>query len=206
MESSMSTVMPDIEGRVPVSPIEIREVESGAATIAGYAAVFGDSADIGGYFREVVARGAFTNTLKTSDVRAYFGHDRNRILGRVSAGTLRVREDEKGLLVEIDLPDTSDGRDAKVSIERGDISGMSFGFSAVRQSWDETSDPATRTLKEVILYEVSITADPAYTGTSIALRSRDEARKDRRRHNFSGAARRVHLDLRARGVAVESKA
>lgn len=197
------TTTPELEGRIPVSSIDVRVAQTGPATIAGYAAVFGEAADIGGYFREVIARGAFTNTLKTSDVRAYFGHDRNRILGRVSAGTLRVHEDEKGLFVEIDLPDTTDGRDAKVSIERGDIAGMSFGFSAVRQSWDESSEPATRTLEEVVLYEVSITADPAYTGTSIALRSLEEARREKQPVHPAHkriAERRALTEQVARGI------
>ena len=172
----------DVEKRSLILPVERRAGSDGKVMAAGYAAVFGEAADIGGYFREVVARGAFTESLKTMDVRAYFGHDRNRVLGRVSAGTLRVKEDTKGLAVEIDLPDTTDGRDAAVSIERGDITGMSFSFTALRQSWDETTDPPTRTLDEVEVHEVSITADPAYDGTSVAMRSLDQARKARPEH------------------------
>jgi HK97 family phage prohead protease len=193
------------ELRSLVRPVEHRAAD-GKATVAGYAAVFGEPADIGGWFTEVIARGAFTNTLRTSDVRAYFGHDSGRVLGRNSAGTLRLSENDKGLAVEIDLPDTTDGRDAAALIERGDITGMSFSFRAMKEEWDETVDPPKRTLLEVELYEVSIVSEPAYDGTSIAMRSRDAARQERRQHNFSGAARRIHLDLRARGVAVESKA
>lgn len=174
-------------------------------TVAGYAAVFGETTDIGGYFREVIARGAFAETLQTADVLAYFDHDSGRVLGRSSAGTLRLVEDSKGLAVEIDLPDTSDGRDVRTLIERGDIKGMSFGFMVTRQEWDETGAIPTRTIKEVVLREVSIVSEPAYDGTSIALRSLDEARRDRRHSNFSAAARRVGmkvtLDLRSRSKA-----
>lgn len=197
---------PEAEKRSLVLPVERRADENGKVTVAGYAATFGDVADIGGWFHEVIARGAFTNTLRTADVRAYFDHDSGRVLGRSSAGTLRLKEDDKGLHVEIDLPDTSDGRDVKTLIERGDISGMSFGFAVTRQEWDETVDPPKRTILEVDLREVSIVSDPAYDGTSIAMRSLDEARKERRQHNFSAAAHRISerkakAEQRFRGIA-----
>lgn len=180
----------DSEIRSLVLPVE-RRAEGDKMTLTGYAAVFGEAADIGGYFSEVIARGAFTETLKTSDVRAYFDHDRGRVLGRSSAGTLRLSEDSKGLAVEIDLPDTTDGRDVRTLIERGDITGMSFSFSATKQTWDETTDPPTRTIQELKLYEVSVVSDPAYDGTSVALRSRDDARKQAREHNFRSASARI---------------
>ena len=192
------------EKRSLVLPVEQRASDDGKTTVAGYAAVFGDVADIGGYFREVLAHGAFTQTLKTADVRAYFDHDRGRFLGRSTAGTLRLKEDSKGLAVEIDLPDTSDGRDVRTLIERGDISGMSFGFIVTRQEWDETGEVPLRTIHEVDLIEVSIVSEPAYSGTSIALRSLDDARNERRQTNFNAAAKRlgmkVTLDLRTRGA------
>jgi len=180
----------DIEIRSLVLPVE-RRADGTKITVAGYAAVFGEIADINGYFEEVIARGAFTETLKVADVRAYFDHDRGRVLGRSSAGTLRLKEDSKGLFAEIDLPDTSDGRDVATLIERGDISGMSFGFRMVRHEWDETKDPWKRTILEVELMEVSIVSEPAYEGTSIALRSLDEARKERRQQNFTAASARI---------------
>lgn len=197
------TTKPDgAEKRSVVLLVEHRADDAGKVTVTGYVAVFGDTADIGGYFREIIARGAFTNTLRSADVRAYFDHDRGRVLGRTSSGTLRLREDTKGLHVEIDLPDTSDGRDVKALIERGDISGMSFGFSVLRQEWDETVDPPTRTILEVELREVSIVSEPAYDGTSIALRSLDEARKEhRRQHNTAAFARRkAEAEARFRNI------
>lgn len=193
-----------LERRATTSPPEIR-AGAGGKTIVGYAAVFGESADIGGYFTEILARGAFTKTLQTADVRAYFDHNTGRVLGRSSAGTLRLTEDQKGLAVEIDLPDTSDGRDVQVLITRGDLNGMSFGFSVLRQEWDDTTNPPTRTVYEVQLNEVSVVSNPAYDGTSIAMRSLDDARKEQRRKNFSAAAQRLRmkttLDLRSRSKA-----
>lgn len=193
---------PETETRSVILPVEHREAGS-VSTLAGYAAVFGEAADIGGYFREVFAQGAFTETLKTADVRAYFGHDRGRVLGRVSAGTLRLREDTKGLAVEIDLPDTTDGRDAKVSVDRKDITGMSFAFRATREEWDETSNPPTRTIYSAEVYEVSIVSEPAYEGTSVALRSLEAVRQEKRQHPAQRRieARRAQMEQRFRGLA-----
>lgn len=194
----------DAEKRSLVQPVEARGAGE-TMTVAGYAAVFGSEADIGGWFMETVARGAFSNTLKTADVRAYFDHDRGRVLGRLTAGTLRLKEDDRGLAVEIDLPDTSDGKDVYTLIKRGDVSGMSFSFRAVREEWDETVDPPKRTILEVELREVSVVSEPAYDDTSIAARSLDEAKKERRSKNFNAAATRLRmkadLDLRDRSKA-----
>jgi hypothetical protein len=190
------------ELRSLVAPVERRADEAGKVTVTGYAAVFGEWADIYGWFEETVARGAFTSTLRSADVRAYFDHDRGRVLGRSTAGTLRLAEDAKGLFVEIDLPDTTDGRDVATLIERGDVSGMSFGFSVLRQEWDETVDPPRRTILEVELREVSIVSEPAYEGTSIAMRSLEAARDERRQHPAHRRieARRAEMEQKIRGI------
>lgn len=179
-----------LERRATTQAPEVRA--EGAAKVArGYAALFNSRTDIGGYFTEEIAPGAFSETLKASDVRALIDHDSGRVIGRSAAGTLRMKEDDKGLYVEIDLPDTSDGRDLAVQLERGDISGMSFGFRVTKDEWDETGDVPARTIRQVELYEVSAVAFPAYGDTSIALRSLDEARKEQRKSNFTAAASRI---------------
>lgn len=174
-------------------------------TIAGYAAVFNSAADIGGCWVEVIMPGAFSETLRSGqDVLALYSHELERLLGRQSAGTLRLKEDDKGLAVEIDLPDTSDGRDVGVLVQRGDLKGMSFGFCVTKQEWDETVTPPKRTIMAVDLREVTVTADPAYDDTEIGMRSLEIARRSRRSQNFTAAGRRLAMkatvDLRARGV------
>lgn len=189
-----------MEKRSLTRPLEVRA--SGAArTVAGYAAVFNTLTDIGGYFQERIAPGAFDGALQ-ADVRALFNHDTGRVVGRTKAGTLRLAVDTVGLAVEIDLPDTADGRDLATLIERGDISGMSFGFEVTKQTWDETGAVPVRTVEAVNLYEVSAVAFPAYDDTSIAMRSLDAARKETKAKNFNAAAMRLrmkaHLDLKGR--------
>lgn len=190
-----------LERRATTSPPELRASDAGKVA-KGYAALFNNRTEIGDYFTETIAPGAFAETLKKSDIRALIDHDSGRVIGRSSAGTLRLKEDDKGLAVEIDLPDTTDGRDLAVQLERGDISGMSFGFRVTHDEWDESGKVPARTIHKVELFEVSAVAFPAYEDTTIALRSLDDARKEQKRKNFNAAAHRLRmkttLDLQTR--------
>lgn len=204
MTTPVTSKTPDgREVRLHVARLELRAAAGGGRrTIVGYAAVFDSETDICGCWTEVIAPGAFTRTLKERDVVAVYHHDGARVLGRTSAGTLRLKEDAKGLQVEIDLPDTTDGRDVEVLVERGDITGHSFGFITRKQEWDETVDPPKRTIQDVDLVEVTVTAFPQYTDTEIGLRSLQGARQERREHNQVGAASRFAA-RRARQAQVE---
>lgn len=176
-------------------------------TVAGYAAVFNSPADIGGMWIEQIAPGAFAASIASDDVLALAAHDSARILGRTSAGTLRLREDDRGLAVEIDLPDTTDGRDVAELVQRGDLKGMSFGFIVRKDEWDETIEPPTRTISSVELIEVSAVGRPAYGDTSLAMRSRDQSRQEKGRadHNRDNAQQRIlrrkaEQDQKFRGI------
>ena len=150
--------------------LEIRAGEDGKEKIRGYAAVFNSlSQDLGG-FREKIAPGAFADSLN-NDVRALIDHDPARILGRSKAGTLRMKEDEHGLAVEIDPPDTTTGRDVVASIKRGDLSEMSFGFRTITDSWSKENGVQLRELRKVDLFDVSVVAFPAYQETSVSVRA-----------------------------------
>ena len=148
--------------------------------IEGYAAVFDkDSENMG--FVERIAPGAFKKALKTSDVRALFNHDSNIILGRVSAGTLELKEDKKGLFMSVTPPDTQLVRDMVLTpIERGDITQQSFGFNIKSDEWkDLDKEVPIRTIMEVNeLFDVSPVTFPAYPDTEVALRSLDDIKKD----------------------------
>lgn len=140
--------------------------------IEGYAAVFGSlSVEMWG-FRERIAPGAFAASIEADDIRALWQHNREVVLGRTKAGTLRLDEDSNGLRVEIDAPDTQGGRDAVVSIGRGDVDQMSFGFRVLEDAWDEDGEgQLIRTLKKVKLYEVSPVTFPAYQATTVSVRT-----------------------------------
>ena len=164
-------------------------------TIVGYAAVFNTETDIGGYFREKVAPGAFARSLKGSDVHALYNHDYGVVLGRAKSGTLRLKEDEHGLRAEIDLPDTNDARDLATKIARGDIDEMSFQFSMRdgAEEWDDTGKTPLRTIKDVgELFDVSVCPRGAYPTTECGMRSLEQFRKQ---HNYGAAKRRLRTKL-----------
>jgi HK97 family phage prohead protease len=122
-------------------------------------------------FTERIAAGAFTRTLKSrNDIRAYYNHNDEMLLGSTRAKTLRIEDRADGGYVEIDLPDTELGRSTAYHIRRGDITGMSFGFSTVADEWSQ--DGNERTLNEVRLHEVSVVSGvPAYPTTTASVRN-----------------------------------
>lgn len=142
--------------------------------IVGHAAVFGQFAELPGHL-ETLHRTAFDQVLKdsTTDVRALFNHDPNMVLGRQSSGTLKLSVDDEGLAFELDIPDTTYGRDLRELVARGDISGASFGFIPGADNWTRTKDGRQlRTHTSVSrLVDVSVVAFPAYTGAQVMLRS-----------------------------------
>lgn len=141
--------------------------------LVGHAAVFEIEAEIYGMFREKVAKGAFRRAIAEDDVRALWNHNPDVVLGRNRAGTLKLSEDDVGLAVEIVPPDTQAARDLLVSMERGDVTQMSFGFMIKRQQWEEETEGKAlplRTILEVELLDVSPVTFPAYPQTDIAVR------------------------------------
>ncbi len=166
---------------------EVRADEAGHV-LSGYAAIFNRmSADLGG-FREIIKSGAFADSLSDGrDVRALVDHDPAKILGRTSAGTLRLREDGVGLADEVDVPDTTYARDLLASVRRKDIRGQSFGFRVLEDEWAyDGDDVLIRTLIKVSLLEVTFTSIPAYGDTTAAARHEilvpDEVRATAERH------------------------
>jgi len=168
--------MDNIERRTYAVPeFRVDQGDDMPPKISGHAAVFDQlSEDLGG-FRERIAAGAFANTLQNADVRALFNHDPNFVLGRNKAGTLRLKEDITGLAIEIDPPDTQVARDLMISMQRGDISQMSFGFRTKNDKWDKVDGKWVRTLLDVELFDVSPVTYPAYTQTDVAVRSLNQA-------------------------------
>lgn len=155
------------------------ELRAAGRRLEGYAAVFDTPARIGG-FTEIIRPGAFRATLEArADVLALVDHDPTRLLARTGSGTLRLAEDSRGLAFEMDLPDTSTGRDVLALAERRDLGGMSFGFRVKKDAWPA---PDRRELRAVELLEVSVVqAFPAYAATTISARSRGHGLAWRRR-------------------------
>lgn len=165
------------------------ELRTAGRRLEGYAATFTAEADLGS-FVERIEPGAFRSALG-GDILALLDHDAGKVLGRTRSGTLSLREDAKGLAFTLELPDTQSGRDVLALAERGDLGGMSFGFTV--PDGGERWEGRTRHLRSIDLKEISVvSAWPAYQGTEIALRALmagAEAQRRRRTLKLAEAAR-----------------
>ena len=155
-----------IETRIHATDFEIREDENGGMLFEGYAAVFNSPSEPLPFI-EQIAPGAFRGSLKLrNDIKILWNHDTGSILGSTRAGTLSLTEDDRGLRVSAQLPNTSLGRDTAELLRRGDVDSMSFGFSVPKNGDSWSPDGTQRTLNQVRLHEVSIVAFPAYSATA----------------------------------------
>ena len=158
--------------------IELRG-EGESRHVEGYGSVFNErSLDLGG-FVEMIAPGAFDGVIERSDVKAYLDHNPQRgILARSrnGEGSLKLEVDERGLKYSFDAPHTALGDEVVEGLKRGDYTQSSFAFTVQEQTWTKEEDGTyLRTITKVGgLYDVSIVGNPAYEGTSVALRSLDE--------------------------------
>ena len=176
-------------------PAEIRATEDGGIAVSGYAAVFNQEADIGGMFREVIARGAFADAIKRDDVVFVINHE-GLPLARTRSGTLKLTEDTHGLRMETTLdPDDPDVKSIVPKMKRGDLDKMSFAFWPEVQEWDESGEIPLRTVTKARLHDVSIVTTPAYDGTEIGLRSLADHKKDKaeKQQNFDAVRRRLRM-------------
>lgn len=124
-------------------------------------------------FVEQFAPGAFTDSLASgTDCRALYEHDYTQLLGRTTSGTLVLTEDNTGLRFELTPPDTQLGRDVLTLVERGDISGMSFGFRALNEGWNIATAPYVRTVTGAELREITVTSMPAYSQSNVEIARR----------------------------------
>lgn len=162
---------------------EIREIGE-EKRFYGHAAVFNSRTAIGNPLRwgfyEEVAPGAFSKTLMEGDARKLIDHDSYYVVSRVSAGTLTLAQDARGLLVDSALDtELSYVRDLIANLRNGNITGMSFGFYVVKDDWstetksldDGTSvEVEVRKILETKLIEVSSVSFPQYEDTDAGLR------------------------------------
>lgn len=151
--------------------------------IEGYFSVFNSEYPLWEGASEIVKPGAFTNSV-SGDVRALINHDSSLVLGRTKAGTLTLRQDERGLWGSIRINrDDVDAMNLYARVQRGDVDQCSFGFDIKRETFVDLGDGKCRWEIEEAdpLYEVSVCTFPAYTETSVSARKQDLAEIEKRR-------------------------
>jgi hypothetical protein len=185
-----------------VSGLHVREAEGDkkSRTVEGYAMLFGvRSVNLTPWSSErevyeIMEPGCITqDLLSRSDVVLTAFHNNQLILGRwrQGKGTLALEIDQRGLKIRCTLAETATADELLSAIERGDISGMSFAFTADEEdnengvSYEKTLEKTAegkavwlRHVKRVTgLYDVTIAGHPAYEQTTIEAREIDEAIK-----------------------------
>lgn len=143
-------------------------------TIEGYFAVFNSNYDLGMGMSESIAPHAFDDTI-SDDIRALINHDTTLVLGRTSAHTLELRQDEHGLWGKISInPNDTDAMNLYARVQRGDVTQCSFGFDILDEETEFRGENEVHwTINKVKLYEVSACTFPAYEETSISARQKD---------------------------------
>lgn len=120
-------------------------------TFEGYGAVFGNVDRDG----DIVAKGAFTESLKARLPALLWQHNAKEPIGRFDV----VREDEKGLFVKGRLSTEGRGREAYDLLKMGALDGLSIGF--VTKEAQRSRASGTRTITKADLMEVSLVTFPA---------------------------------------------
>lgn len=146
--------------------------------IEGHPAIYDQRANIGGWFYEVIERGAFDET-DFDDVLFCVNHGTHKIplaRSRRNNGnsTMQLILDDQGLFVraELDVENNVEAKALYGSVSRGDIDGMSFIFYVKEEHWENLdSEMPTRRIKKIKrVREVSAVNLPAYEGTDINAR------------------------------------
>lgn len=148
-------------------------------TFDGYAAVFDQPTEINssleGHFLETIKPGAFKKTLREKTPVLMFDHGNHPVMGTMPIGSItRATEDHRGLRIQARLHDNWLTEPIRDAIRSGAVSGMSFRFAAVAESWiqpKKSTDLPQRELREVKVPELGPVVFPAYSGTSASVRS-----------------------------------
>ena len=164
-------MMPNkIETRHAIECRVTRNSETNEVRLTGMAVPYNTETDIAGVFKERFAKKAFDKRIDKGAVMLA-NHD-GLPFASVRGNTMSFEERKDGLYFDasLDMRDR-DAESMAVKIERGDLRGVSVGFRAEKQNWNE--DYTEREILEARLMEISITPFPAYPTTDVAIATRD---------------------------------
>lgn len=192
----------ELETRNYEVKLETRQSEAGESIVEGRPIVFGEKADIGGWFEETIDRGALDGTDLT-DVRLCLNHYTGYVYARSRrnnpSSTMQINTDANGLtfVARLDTKNSPKAADFYSAVQRGDIDKMSFMFSVDEDRWEDldTDYPKRHITKIGTVVEISAVTFPAYDATSINARSKEA---------LDSARSAVETARAAEGKAVET--
>ena len=119
------------------------------------------------------------------------GHNYNRAIADMRTGNLRVKHTAAAVELEADLPaeslQPSWVRDSVLAVKGGQLRGLSPGFNVTAKGGEslipEPGNPGVmiREIEDAVVYEYSLVARPAYSGTKVDARADDPQSTKRRR-------------------------
>jgi HK97 family phage prohead protease len=166
---------------------EIRMHDKEKREIEGYGIVFNKRFELWeDSFEEIAPESGAYFLNDGIDVLSCFNHDFNQLLGRTSSDTMRFEVDEIGVKYIVKVANTSHGNDVLELVERGDVRGSSFMFRSKVVEWTEEGGVSVRRIKEFsTVREMGPVVNPAYTDTTVAKRSLDDLKEERKEQNES---------------------
>lgn len=152
--------------------IECRANDNKTLTLSGYAVRFNQpSGLLYGEFVEFIDVRAFDG-VDLNNTFLLYNHNSDYVLGNTRSGTLSLTVTEIGLRFSATLPETVKAKEVYELVSRGDINGMSFGFTVEKDNWNMQAEPVTRTIEKIgQLVEVSVVPFPAYESTEVDART-----------------------------------
>ncbi len=156
------------------------KTEDGKKKIRGHASVFDSPSNnpLWGDKKEIIGRSAFNKTLKENkDIKSLYNHNTDKVLGSLRAETMNINIDDTGLYFEIEPAEKlrSYEEDLIISLERGDISGCSFGFVPIKAHYETRNGHKYVVIDELKLLEISLTPFPAYDQADADFRNEEKS-------------------------------
>ena len=187
---------------VNILNLETRSEGTTGNKIVGYAAVYDEFTKItdrwGDTFQEKISRDAAKASLEDGhEIFALKNHNWDMVLGRTGAN-LTLKNDEKGIYFELEPNNSTLANDLKEDVRSGIIKQCSIGFRIKDQEWEERDGEFFRIIKEIEIFEITLTPIPAYTSTSAEVRSLNFAQ-----NTTHQAENQPKDDLEARKLIIE---
>jgi len=181
---------------VNILNLETRSEGENTNKVIGYAAVYDEFTKItdrwGDSFHEKISRDAAKTSLEDGhEVFALKNHNWDMVLGRTGANLI-LKNDDKGIYFELTPNNSTLANDLKEDVRSGIIKQCSIGFRILDQEWEEKEGEYFRIIKEIELFEITLTPIPAYTSTSAEVRSINLSNID---HNEDVEQRNDNLEI-----------